>query len=168
MPKLVTQNEWNERYNQVYGYFFRRLNNRADVDELTSDTVTEFFLKEIPIQNPKAFLFAIARNKLYQYIDKKSHNQNTSFDDLTETISYDTVDNYSNYYLSKTEELKKCIERQLKQQDKDIVELCIICEFSSQRVAEELKLKAPNIRQKLSRILKKLRNECRKIWFQYA
>jgi RNA polymerase sigma factor (sigma-70 family) len=169
MPKPVTQQEWNHWYNLVYGYFFRRVNSRAEADELTSDTVTDFFLKDQEIDNPKAFIFGIARHKLYKHIDHKSKRSVANLEDHAENLSYaDVEEHYSDNYLAKTEDLKNCVERQLKPQDQDIVELCVVCEFSSERVADELSLNAPNVRQRLSRALKKLREKCREIWLQFA
>lgn len=168
MPRLVTQSEWNQWYNQVYGYFFRRLNNRFDVDELASDTVTEFFLKDFVPENPKAFIFGIARNKLYQYFDKKAKNRVAELDGQAETLTCEAADSYSSFYLAKIAELRKCIQQQLSKQDQEIVELCVVCEFSSERVARELNLSPPNVRQRLSRALRKLRRECRDIWLRTA
>ncbi len=167
MTQLINQQEWNQLYNMIYGYFYRRINIRADVDELACETVTDYCLTEHEIENPKAFIFAIARNKLYKFIDQKNKRKFISLDEQEENLTYAHIeDHYSDSYLAKIEDLKNCIKRQLKPQDQEIIELSIMCDFSSERVAKELNLQAPNVRQRLSRAIKKLRGKCRQIWLQ--
>jgi DNA-directed RNA polymerase specialized sigma24 family protein len=69
--------EWEIYYPKVYGYFFRRLNNRLDVEDLTSLVLSQFFQtlldqeKASRILNQNAYLWKIARNQLATFIDTK-------------------------------------------------------------------------------------------------
>ena len=61
---------WNYWYPLVYGYFYRRMNNRDDVEDLTANTLNAFFMKE-GVQNDKGFVWQTAKNQLYKYIEAK-------------------------------------------------------------------------------------------------
>jgi RNA polymerase sigma factor (sigma-70 family) len=66
---------WSEYYPKVYGYFFRRVNNRVDVEDLTSIVLTEFFnntLDNPKILNPHGYLWSIAYFRLIDHIRTKS------------------------------------------------------------------------------------------------
>ena len=160
--KSLTQTEWNQWYNKVYGYFFRRLDSRSDVEDLTAITLNDFFLKN-DVKNPQGLIWIIARNKLTDYIRVKPKHQTVSLDNLPENlVSQSNL--YSDTYLSRINHLKDCVKKNLKEQDYKIVELCTVCDFSSEAVAAELSLTPANVRQKLSRSLKKVREICRRIW----
>ncbi len=66
---------WEEYYPKVYGYFYRRINIREDVEDLTSIVLTIFLTKllENPekITRPNGLLWKIAYNHLVDYIDNK-------------------------------------------------------------------------------------------------
>ena len=161
--KSLTQEEWNEWYNKVYGYFFRRVDSRSDVEDLTALTLNDFFLK-IDVKNPQGLIWVIARNKLTDYIRAKPKNHTVSFDNLPESLMTANSNTYSDTYQSRIEHLKECVKKNLKEQDYSIVELCTISDFSSEMVAAQLGLSPANVRQKLSRSLKKVREICRRVW----
>ena len=160
--KSLTQTEWNQWYNKVYGYFFRRLDSRSDVEDLTALTLNDFFLKE-NVKNPQGLIWVIARNKLTDFIRAKPKHQTTALENLPESL-ISQADPYSDTYLSRVEHLKDCVKKNLKEQDYIIVEMCAVCDFSSEVVAAEMNLTPANVRQKLSRSLKKVREICRRIW----
>jgi len=164
MNNTPTQTDWNYWYDMVYGYFYRRLNSRSEVDELTSETVTDFLLKNEEIQNPKALIFSIAKNKMKQFLYRKQRNAYTDFDQMSYAQFNPQTDVYSNHYYHKIEQLKACIQRQLNTQDQEIVELCVQSDFSSKQASQMLQITSTNIRQRLSRALKKLREQCKNIW----
>jgi RNA polymerase sigma factor (sigma-70 family) len=160
--KSLTQQEWNEWYNKVYGYFFRRVDSRSDVEDLTAITLNDFFLKT-DVKNPQGLIWVIARNKLTDFIRSKPKNHTISLDNLPENLIAQS-DVYSDRYQNRIEHLKECVKKNLKEQDYSIVELCTISDFSSEVVAAQLNLSPANVRQKLSRSLKKVREICRRIW----
>lgn len=160
--KSLTEKEWNEWYNKVYGYFFRRVDSRSDVEDLTAMTLNSFFLKT-DVKNQQGLIWVIARNKLTDFIRAKQKNYAVSFENLPENLMSQT-DVYSDTYQNRIEHLKECVKKNLKEQDYSIVELCAISDFSSEVVAAQLNLSPANVRQKLSRSLKKVREICRKVW----
>jgi len=159
--KLVSKTEWDEYYGKVYGYFYRRVEDKFEVEELTANTLNDFLLSNTNPENPNAYLWAIAKNKLFSYI--KNKNKQTIF----QLEDFDTVEsNYSAHYFEKIEALKKCIDSQLKAEEKTLVELLILDDFSSQQAATKLEISPGNVRIKLHRALNKLRENCKKIWLE--
>ena len=95
---------------------------------------------------------------MLEYIRKKDKTKVSTLDENYEEKSF------SNEFNLKLENLKKCIQSQLSTQDQEIIEMSVMSDFSSQNVAEKLNLTAANVRQKLSRSIKKLRQKCRQVW----
>jgi RNA polymerase sigma factor (sigma-70 family) len=158
---LTTEN-YNYWYSRIYGYFYRRVNTSTQVRDLTCDTLSDFFSYSKEVENPKALIFKIAQNKLRNFIKNKS---NTPFIEGIDNENLDQkVLSYSSHYQDKLSGLIECAKKQLKDEHFQILELSVLCDFSSQRVASELNLKSDNIRQILSRSIKKLREKCRQIW----
>ena len=152
---------WDYWYDLVYAYFYRRINQKQDVDELTGDTFNTFFLNKDPVENETAFLWGIARKKFLKFLRNKYKDRVIDIDQIDEPGFSSDIN-----YKFKLESLKQCIENQLKQQDKQILELSILEDFKSHEVSKKLNLTADNVRQRLSRALKKLRQKCKKIWFE--
>jgi RNA polymerase sigma factor (sigma-70 family) len=168
MPKPVDKQTWDEWYTKVYGYFYRRVENRNDVEDLTSSVLHDYFLKEETITHPKALMWTIARNKLYTFFKQKSNtHQVYSLDDESESDDNGFADREihpSSFYEAKMSHLLECVKKQLSGVDFDIVEMSILCDFSGKRVAEETGLTPGNVRQRLFRSVNKLREKCRNVW----
>jgi RNA polymerase sigma factor (sigma-70 family) len=174
MFESFNSQEWKTRYDQVYGYFYRRVNSRSDVEDLTMETLERFYLSEKKIDNLNAFLWGIARNKMLEYIRYKGKNQFQELPDWndiennqinTNELQDNWLENYrSAEYQAKLDRLKECTKNQLSDLDMEIVELCVAQDFKSAEVATKLNITPDNTRQRLSRALKKLREKCREVW----
>ena len=174
MFESFNSEEWKTRYDQVYGYFYRRVNTKSDVEDLTMETLERFYFTEKKIENPNAFLWGIARNKMLEYIRYKGKNQFQELVDWAEIENgrdnfNELQDNWleeyrSSEYQAKLDRLKECTKNQLSDLDREIVDLCISEDFKSAEVAQKLGISADNTRQRLSRALKKLRDKCREAW----
>ncbi len=159
----LTVEDYNYWYSRIYGYFYRRVDSATLVRDLTVDTLSDFFTYKKEIQNPKSLIFKIAQNKLKNFIKSKA---NSPFVENIENENLNQLEiSYSSHYQDKASSLIECAKKQLKEEHFKILELSVLCDFSSQRVANELNLKSDNVRQILSRSIKKLRQECRQIWF---
>ena len=158
----LTQEKWDYWYNRVYGYFYRRVTSRHDVEDLTTSTLGDFFLKNEEIQNENGLMWTIAKNKLLTYIRDKGKHQHLNFDELENSISFEDIP--SPRYQDKLDRLQVCIQKQLNTADHKIMQLSIVSDFSSQRIAEESGLTSSNVRQRLSRSIKKVRKHCADIW----
>jgi RNA polymerase sigma factor (sigma-70 family) len=160
---------WEEYYPSVYGYFFRRVNNRIDVEDLTSCVMTVFLDnmldKDKQIQNPHGFLWKIAYNHLAQFIRTKSKQvMSIGLEDTDFEVSAEIEDRRSFHYQAKIQDLMTCVQKNLKDIELVIIEQVVMLDRKATEVCVELGLSAENTRQKLSRSLKKLRKNCLDIW----
>ena len=164
---------WDELYPKVYAYFLRRVDNRLDVEDLTSITLTSFLEKyrrnPDKINNKYAFLWKIAHNQLCLFIKTKSKNFiPISLENEMEEKNIDIeVENYRSSELQKRiEKLIQCVETNLKNPELQIVKRVIMNDEKSVNLSQELNLTPANIRQKLSRSLKKLKTKCQSVWLE--
>jgi DNA-directed RNA polymerase specialized sigma24 family protein len=61
----------------------------------------------------------------------------------------------------------ECAEKYLEKENLEIVEMCIMEDFSGKEVAKKTNLKEATVRQRLKRSLDKIRKNCLKIWLKY-
>lgn len=165
--------EWEIYYPKVYGYFFRRLNNRLDVEDLTSLVLFQFFQtladpqKSSRILNQNAYLWKIARNQLATFINNKSKQMIVvGFDDNIDAIDSDLENSTSNEYKLRIEKLLECVKKALSGIDFSIVNYSLIEDRKSPEVASLLNITAENVRKRLSRSVTKLKAQCRAVWKQ--
>ena len=158
---------WNYWYPRVYGYFFRRVNSREDVEDLTSSTITTVFTAK-NIINFQAYMWRVAHNYLVKYINLKN-TEPAPFSLNEEWVAGEYKEEaeatVSSRYTDKLAQLTQCIEHSLtKEEDKQLIQLSVIENKNSTEIATIMGLKPDNIRQKLSRTLKKLKQKCIELW----
>jgi RNA polymerase sigma factor (sigma-70 family) len=171
MTDGVLYNIWNEYYPKVYGYFFKRVDNKNDVDDLTS-LVMEKYLnlfqdseKANQVTNKHAYLWKIANNQLADFIKNKQKRIVTiGLNDELFSLEVELEKNYSSRYLDKFSCLIDCMRESLKDQDLRIVQMSFLEEFNSKEIGQILNLTSENVRKKLSRSISKLKTSCRDIW----
>lgn len=159
-----------EYYPKVYGYFFRRVENKTDVEDLTSVTLTSFLqaLEKREMESPQAYLWRIAHNQLVNFINFKTKNPiPVSFEeaftpDRDENVAIEKL--RSNHYQNKINSLMDCVRVQVFGEDFVIIQKTIWEDKTSVQIATEMNLKSDTVRQKLSRALKKVREHCRQVW----
>jgi RNA polymerase sigma-70 factor, ECF subfamily len=158
---------WDDYYPKVFGYFYRRVNNRQDVEDLTSLTLAGFFvaIQKSEILNQNALIWKIAHNQLVSFIRTKSKNP-ISIDFSTDEILIDekAENTRSGNYTHKLESLLQCINNQLTGDQKLIVQNSIIDDKKSYEIAIEMNITASNVRQILSRSIQKLKTKCKQLW----
>jgi RNA polymerase sigma factor (sigma-70 family) len=191
MNNQTLQQEWDYYYPKVYGYFFRRISNKSDVEDLTAMVLHKFFEvlispgKSANLTNKNAYLWKIAYNHLADFIQNKQKRPLTI--DIED--EFETPDNsiekfyskryqeripylvrifkiekfYSKRYQERVKNLLKCIKTQVKDLEYKIIEMSFFEELTSIEISKVLNLKPPTIRQKLSRSLKKVREQCKKL-----
>lgn len=164
---------WDYWYPLVYGYFFKRVNNRADVEEMTSTTITSLLLKK-DVQSPNAFIWQTAKNQLLLYITKKTKqpnivqiNEQTQVAYLPQEASPESEELISPRYQHVVTKLMECVEKNLTEEEVKITKMSIIEEQNSTQISESLSLKANTIRQKLKRAIYKLKQKCVDIWHEF-
>ena len=146
---------WSNYYDQVYSFLARRLTNRTDVEDLTTETLEDFFLHTKPENQVPKYLFGIAKNKLNQLLRVKYRKPSAVF---PEQIQYTE---HHKLFLAR---LLDCVREHLSDQDKTIVEMSVQYDFSSKDIASELKIEAATVRQRLKRALSKLKQHCKDYW----
>jgi RNA polymerase sigma factor (sigma-70 family) len=157
----ITLKDWNYWYDLVYAFFYRRLNNQTDVEDLTADVLSTFFLKEERPDNDISYLWGIAKKKFLKFLEQKNKNKLLNYEDLED---FEYAQNSA--YKYKIEALKECLKKQTSDLDQKIINACILENFGSQEVSQKLNLSPDNIRQRLSRSLSKLRTKCKELWFE--
>lgn len=151
---------WNEYYPRVYGYFFKRVTSQADVDDLTSVTMTGFIqnLDTKEILQPAGFLWKIARNQLCLYIKHKSKNP-ISIEDLDDFESLETTEDseISEKYRDLLQQVLLKAETYLTADDLNILKRSYFEEQTSVQIAKDMDTTPGNIRIRLMRITQKLK-----------
>jgi len=152
---LPLKNEWDNWYDKIYGFYFRRLDNITDVEDLTAETLNSFFLTKTEVQDQYSFIFKIARNKLNTFLKSKYKNYPaTTLDDNLQI-------NYSPNFEKFKSDLQNCIEKHTSELDQQILNLCVIEDFQSKDVADKLNISSSNVRTRLHRSLKILKEKCK-------
>jgi RNA polymerase sigma-70 factor, ECF subfamily len=158
---------WDDYYPKVFGYFYRRVNNRQDVEDLTSVTLAGFFanISRSEVLNQNALIWKIAHNQLVSFIRSKSKNP-VSIDLSSDEnhTDYKIDDLRSDNYKFKLTALQECIQNQLTGDQKLIVHKSIIEDQKSHDIGLEMNLSAANVRQILSRSISKLKSKCKQLW----
>lgn len=164
------EEKWQYWYPRVYGYFFKRVNDKTEVEDLTANTLSTVFLAK-NVQNIQAYMWKVAHNYLVKFINTKTTtpmmvalDENIDMWKPSET-DIETEDTISDRYEDKLSQLKTCVHNELTDPtDIRLIELSIYQEKNSTEIGEILQIKADTIRQKLSRLLKKLRTHCLELW----
>jgi RNA polymerase sigma factor (sigma-70 family) len=161
---------WDYWYPLVYGYFYRRLNSRSDVEELTANSIAALLLKP-DVQNPKAFIWKTARNQLVEFIKKKKKNPHiVSIENLPE-IPQDKVEEnlfdsaeFSSNFKNKMDQIQECLKNATTTEEYSLVCCSIIENKNSTQISQIFQIKPATVRQKLKRTIKKLREHCTSLW----
>ena len=157
-------------YPKIYGYFFRRVSNQTDVEDLTMVTITNFFevLNKKELESPHSYLWKIAHNQLVNFYNFNSKQKMViGFEDIESIekyIDHGLDQTRSPYFKMRLESLMTCLEKNLEINDYKLVQASIFEEKNSVELSVEFGLKPDNIRKKLSRIFKKVKEKCKKIW----
>lgn len=152
---LLSKNEWDNWYNKIYGFYFRRLDNITDVEDLTAETLNSFFLTKSEVEDQTSFIFKIARNKLNTFLAKKYKNQ--IVDTLDENLQASHSPNFEKF----KSDLAHCISKYVSDLDQQILNLCVVEDFQSKEVATKLDISPANVRTRLHRSLKLLKEKCK-------
>ena len=164
------QVEWEYWYPRVYGYFYKRISSKIEVEDLTANTLTTVFLAKDVI-NIQGYMWKVAHNYLVRYIDTKSKSpivvgwdENQSW--IPDENSLQTEDEtISSVYSTKMANLRICTENQLaNDEEKSLIQLSVYEEKNSTEIGNYLNLKPGTVRQKLARLLLKIKTHCTALW----
>jgi RNA polymerase sigma factor (sigma-70 family) len=162
--------EWEFWYPRVYGYFYKRIADKIEVEDLTANTLSTVFLAK-DVVNVKGYLWKVAHNYLVKYIKTKSkapiivswnENQNWIPEESSLALEDQAV---SDVHRTKMKNLKICIDNQISSaSDRNLIQLSIYEEKNSTEIGNQLNLKSGTVRQKLARLLLKIKTHCTSLW----
>lgn len=157
---------YNSTYNQILKFIICRCSNLEDVNDIIQETYIEFYkaLKsDYKIENNKAFLIGIAKNKIMKSINKKKvkifsdyykterENLEIDFDagiDIEqEFITKDNIEKIWNYLKRKNQTVAK------------IFYLHFSLEMTFKKISEELEMNEATVKTNLYRMLDKMKKE---------
>lgn len=164
---------WNEYHPKVFGYFYRRVSCRQDVEDLTSISLTAFLNKLIAdgdaIENEPAYLWRICHNQLANYIRSKTKNPVSvpyEEDWVPDDKAIET--NHVQEFNMRIDSLKNCISKNCSPNEVEVVELSFFEEMNSIEIADKIGIRPPAVRKRLSRALSKIREVCNDLWSQHT
>lgn len=163
----MTENQinqlWEKYYPKIYGYFYKRVSNLADVDDLSSTTANAFFgtllnkEKMSKVYQLESYLFKVAHNQLVNFINFKSKQPTmVSLDDQL-SLSKEIDQSRSENYQSQVSAIFNFAQNCLSDEENKILELNLKQELNSIEIGNKLNLKPNTVRQKLKRIIAKLK-----------
>lgn len=157
---------WTELYPKVYGYFYRRVNSRTDVEELTASTMNTVFTAK-RVDNIYAYLWKVAHNHLVKYINTKTTSPIiVSMDEnldawQPEYSEYELTEQPASGYNQRIQDLLDCVKANYGNPDDErLLFMSLVEEKNSTQIAILLNLSSDNVRQRLSRLVKKIRVKC--------
>lgn len=153
---------WGEYYPRVFAYFFKRVNNYQDCEELAANSMTIFLNKieqgNLNLDNYYGYLWKIARTQLVNHI--RSKNNKPLLNTLLEDEDFEVSDlekklskQYETLVLSVFDQAKHI----LNSEEFYLLKLSYQEGKNSPQIAQELSLNTAAIRKRLSRIISKLK-----------
>jgi RNA polymerase sigma factor (sigma-70 family) len=157
---------WDYWYPRVYSYFYKRIDKKDLIEDLTAETMNTVFLCKNEIQNLPAYMWKVAHNYLVKYIKTKSTSPMTvAFDDdldSYEPISVELeITTERPGFDQRKQDLIECINHSnISEIEREIMLGSIIKDLNSTDLSRLLNIKPDTIRQKLKRTLEKVRSQC--------
>lgn len=162
---------WLKYHPKIYGYYFKRLNHKEDVEDLTAACLTIFVEKIISskeeINNPEAFLWKIIYNQFNEFIRKKYHNSKISQldDSICDIIDNDLMElEISQNYQNKMQEIWEKSKIVCSEEEIQLLKEIYIKGNKSSDLAKLWNLTPDAIRQRLNRAIKKLKKLKISLW----
>lgn len=167
-PNQTIDELWEQYYPKVYGYFYRRINNLQDIEDLTSIVLTQFLTKllddSVEIAKPNAFLWKIAYFHLVDFIDYKSKKPiPISIEDDFEASTEIENKLQSDELNSKLEKVLLFAQTSLSNEEYTIFSRSYLDGDRIMDIAHDLDLKANTVTVKLKRIINKLKEHTSQI-----
>lgn len=153
---------YNENKDKIFSYFYYNLNNDKEVaEDLTSETFLKWFEKFDTYNEEYQFstwIFTIARNTLIDFFRK--NKVEITIDETTE-MTYSEFMQYEQDFANKIDTQNKMkqvyeVMDQLKEEQREIIVMKYLSEFSTKEISNITGKSEPNIRKIISRWLGKL------------
>ena len=154
-----------KRYDQIYSYFFRRLDKKSDVEKLTYTVLIILAQKQVLIFDPNAYLNQLVEETLIEHINNlnskefyKLKNQNKHLKLKTKLIKHE-----SRHFLKFKEALLESSQNYCSTVEQKIIKTAISTNFSMIKVAFNTGLTNQKAKQQLVKAIKTFKNNF-KIW----
>jgi RNA polymerase sigma factor (sigma-70 family) len=158
--QLTLKQIWDTYYPRVYGYFYKRINNKTDVEDISCIVMTVLLdnIQTKTIENIPIFMWSVARNQFKKYLrNKNSHHLHVMFTENIEDIGVEEQFTISPKYKEYLENVLEYAKTKLSPDDYKILEETYFSHKNSKEIAILLHTTSGNIRVRQSRILKKLK-----------
>lgn len=144
----------------IYRFIFFRVSSEEIAQDLTSETFIKALhaFEEKEVENPRAFLYRIAKNLVIDHYRERDRTQTISIENLTLPDSHSLEENVLTN--SDMEMTRKALSK-IKEEYKDVITLHYINGLSIKETAETLDKSNGAVRVMLHRALNSLREEIR-------
>ena len=152
---------YNQHYDYVYLFLYRKTSNRQVTEELTYEAFLKLWHKlnkDEKVENIQSYLLGIAKNLIYDYFLKQSKYsaKHVLYDEIPETISNNPTPEQLTLNNELRNELNSAIEN-LSPQASQIFRMVRINGLKYKEVANELGISVNSVDTQLARAVKKLR-----------
>ncbi|GAB4283611.1 MAG: sigma-70 family RNA polymerase sigma factor [Candidatus Dojkabacteria bacterium] len=164
----ILRQTYEENFEKIYRYFYSRVLNQQIAEDLTSDTFIKFAESvtspSTKIEDPKKYLFGIARNTFVKYLQEKYKKNESLFEidyfrvGFDNSADYDPIetdhDDSKDYTL---EELAARLLPHIPEKQRLVLQLRIIEKLSLKEICEKLNKDMNYVKTTQKRGLKSLR-----------
>ena len=149
---------YEKNFDRVYAFFSRRARHTEDAKDLTQDVFTKAYQNWQQLEkaeNPKAYLFTIARNTLIDYFRKSLIQENIEMANLSEQAAFPSSPD-AEFSDDQIRMLHQSIES-LPEQRRKIIKLKKLQGLTTEEIAEELSLSKRTVDNQVYRAMAALR-----------
>ncbi len=145
---------------QIRGFFQRRLRHAPDSEDLTQEVFLRAFkvAEHEEIENPRAFLFAVARNIILNDMAKKSRSIVDAIEDLSPSQDYPSeVSTEDNVFAREKWRIFAKAAADLPAQCQKVFVLKKVYGFSNKEIAASLKISTSTVEKHIASGLRRVR-----------
>ena len=158
--KNLDKNAFNEFFRRnspiVYSFVASRLKNNSEAEEVTQNTffrIHKYVLKYDPNQNAMSWVFTIARNCLLDQIAKRKKRAELK----QELLMHQELQSFETSFQEEAKDQLDQLLNSLPSEDRRLLENRFLNEESYELLAKEQGVSPAGVRQRISRIVRKLR-----------
>lgn len=140
----------------VFSFIASRLNNHSEAEEVMQDTffrIHKYVLKYDPEQNAMSWVFTIARNCLLDQVSKRKKHSELK----QEMVVHHEMQSVENSFQAEAKDQLDNLLGSLSLEDRQLLEDRFLNEDSYEELAKEQDVSPAGVRQRISRIVRKLR-----------
>lgn len=147
-----------EQYDKIYRYCYFKLYDKQLAQDITQETFLRFLRQDLSLDNHKElpYLYTIAKNLCVDYFRKKTVG---SLEDATEEATYNPTEDWINHLT-----LKSIISR-LPQEEQELIFLRYVNELGVATICRITGFSRFAVYRRLSKVLKRLKEELKKEGF---